>query len=47
MKQEKQVWEKTRMELFRELDCRETGLSQADAEDRLVKYGANELRAGK
>ena len=47
MKPEKQVWEKSRTELFRELDSRETGLSQADAEDRLARCGANELRAGK
>ena len=46
MKQEKQIWEKSRAELFRELDCRETGLSQAGAERRMEKYGANELRAG-
>ena len=47
MKQEKQVWEKSRLELFRELGCQESGLTQADAESRLAKYGANELRAGK
>ena len=47
MKQEKQVWEKSRMELFRELGCQESGLTQADAESRLAKYGANELHAGK
>ena len=47
MKQEKKTWEKSCMELFRELDCRETGLSQEDAADRLTKYGANELHAGK
>lgn len=46
MKQEKRIWEKSRAELFRELDCRETGLSQAGAERRMEKYGANELRAG-
>ena len=41
MKQEKQVWEKSRLELFRELGCQESGLTQADAESRLAKYGAN------
>ncbi len=46
MKQEKRIWEKSRTELFRELECRETGLSQAGAERRMEKYGANELRAG-
>ena len=47
MKKEKQVWEKSRAELFRELGCQESGLTQADAESRLAKYGANELHAGK
>lgn len=47
MNQEKQIWEKSPDELFRDLDCRDTGLSQADAESRLAKYGANELHTGK
>ena len=47
MKQEKNIWEQSRVELFRELDCQETGLSQEDAALRLLKYGANELHAGK
>ena len=47
MKQEKNIWEQSRVELFQKLDCRETGLSQEDAALRLLKYGANELRAGK
>ena len=47
MKQEKNIWEQSRVELFQKLDCRETGLSQEDAADRLAKYGANELNAGK
>ena len=47
MKQEKNIWEQSRVELFQKLDCRETGLSQEDAALRLVKYGANELHAGK
>ena len=42
----KQVWEKSPGELFRELDCQGGGLSQADAESRLAKYGANELYVG-
>ncbi len=46
MKQEKRIWEKTRMELFRELDCREEGLTAAEARERLGKYGPNELQAG-
>ena len=47
MKHEKQVWEKSRMELFRGLGCQESGLTQADAKSRLEKYGVNELHAGK
>ena len=47
MKHEKQVWEKSRMELFRGLGCQESGLTQADAKSRLEKYGANELHTGK
>ena len=47
MKQEKNIWEQSRVELFQKLDCREPGLSQEDAADRLAKYGANELHAGK
>ena len=43
----KNIWEQSRVELFQKLDCRETGLSQEDAADRLAKYGANELHAGK
>lgn len=41
MKQEKNIWEQSRVELFQKLDCRETGLSQEDAALRLLKYGAN------
>ena len=33
MKQEKNIWEQSRVELFQKLDCRETGLSQEDAAD--------------
>ena len=47
MKQGKNIWEQSRVELFQKLDCRETGLSKEDAADRLAKYGANELHAGK
>ena len=35
MKQEKNIWEQSRVELFQKLDCRETGLSQEDAALRL------------
>ncbi len=43
MKQEKQIWEKSRMELFREFSSQENGLTQSDANLRLERYGANEL----
>ena len=42
----KRMWEKTRMELFRELDCRAEGLTAAEARQRLETYGPNELRSG-
>lgn len=42
----KRIWEKTRMELFRELDCRAEGLTAAEARQRLETYGPNELRSG-
>ena len=45
MSQEKQVWQKTRQELFRELDCGAEGLSAAEAAARLARYGPNELQA--
>ena len=44
MKQEKQIWEKSRMELFREFSSQEDGLTQPDANLRLERYGANELQ---
>ena len=44
MKQEKQIWEKSRMELFREFSSQENGLTQSDANLRLEQYGANELQ---
>ena len=46
-KMKKRIWEKNRMELFRELGCREEGLTTAEARTRLETYGPNELRAGK
>lgn len=46
-KQEKQIWEKTCTELLLEQNCGENGLSVAEAESRLAKYGANELHTGK
>ena len=46
MNEEKKVWQKTRIELFRDLACGEEGLSAAGTEERLERYGPNELRAG-
>ncbi len=42
----KRIWEKTRMELFRELECRAEGLTAAEAKARLETCGPNELRSG-
>ena len=47
MNQEKQIWEMSRMELFRKLECKDEGLAGSEAESRLTKYGPNELVAGK
>lgn len=41
---EKALWEKNRMELFRELNCGEEGLTAAQAAERLKRYGPNELQ---
>ena len=46
MKQEKNLWQKTRMELLRDLDSSDTGLTAAEAARRLAKFGPNELQAG-
>ena len=43
---EKALWEKNRMELFRELDCGEEGLTAAQSAERLKRYGPNELQVG-
>ena len=45
MKQEKAIWQKNRVELFRDLNCSEEGLSVQEAERRQKQYGPNELRA--
>ena len=34
------------MELFREMDCGEEGLTAAQAAERLKRYGSNELQTG-
>ena len=46
MKEEKRIWQKTRVELFHDLDCGEAGLSAAQTADRLNQYGPNELQSG-
>ena len=43
---EKNIWQKNRVELFRDLDCGEGGLTSAQAAERQAKYGPNELREG-
>lgn len=47
MKQGKPIWQKNRVELFRDLDCSENGLTQQEACRRLDQCGPNELQAGK
>ena len=46
MNTEKKVWQKTRVELFRDLEASESGLPSAEAASRLEKYGPNELQEG-
>ncbi|BAK98246.1 putative calcium-transporting ATPase [Oscillibacter valericigenes Sjm18-20] len=41
----KEIWKKTRVELFRDLGCDAQGLTGAEAEKRLAQNGPNELRA--
>ena len=41
----KRIWEKTQMELFRELGCRAEGLTAAEAGARLETCGPNEFRS--
>ena len=41
------VWQKNRMELFRELNCSEEGLTAAEAAGRLKQYGSNEWQGGR
>ena len=47
MKQEKNLWQKTRMELLRDLACSDAGLTAAEAAGRLKQYGSNELQGGR
>lgn len=46
MKQERPIWQKSRVELFRELDCSDMGLSEQEAAARLERNGHNELQSG-
>lgn len=46
MKQEKRVWQKSRMELFQELECSEEGLGSQEAVRRRERFGPNELQSG-
>ena len=47
MKRMNKVWQKNRMELFRELNCSGEGLTAAEAARRLKQYGPNELQGGR
>ena len=47
MKQEKPIWQRSRVELFRDLDCSDGGLTARKAAERLAQNGPNELQAGK
>ena len=40
------IWEKSRVELFRELNTSEAGLTAEEAAARLAQYGPNELQGG-
>ena len=46
MKRMNKMWQKNRMELFRELNCSGEGLTAAEAAGRLKQYGPNELQGG-
>ena len=46
METEKSVWQKSREELFRELNSSPDGLTGAEAARRLEQYGPNELQEG-
>lgn len=46
MKEEKKVWQKTRMELFRDMNVSDSGLTGDEAAKRLEEHGPNELRSG-
>ena len=46
MNQEKSIWQKSRVELFRDFESSENGLSAQEAADRLHQNGPNELQGG-
>ncbi len=46
MKQERPVWTRSRVELFRDFQSSEKGLSGEEAKRRYEKYGPNELQEG-
>lgn len=46
MKKERPVWERSRVELFRDFQSSEKGLSSKEARCRYEKYGPNELQEG-
>ena len=46
MKEERQIWQKSRVELFRDYECSDEGLTAAEAEARAKKHGPNELASG-
>ena len=46
MKEERQIWQKNRVELFRDYECSDEGLTAAEAEARVKKHGPNELASG-
>ena len=47
MSKEKPIWQKNRLELFRDYSSSEAGLTDEEAKKRLEQYGPNELQEGK
>ena len=46
MKQERPIWQRSRVELFRDFQCSENGLTGEEAKRRQAQYGPNELQEG-
>ena len=44
MEEKKEIWQRSRVELFRDLNSSEEGLNAQEAAKRLEQYGPNELR---